>query len=187
MKGAAGTSATGLCKPVRASKNSESWRPKSLFHFSPLGTINLHLEFSKAMMILWFVFLVNISLALCLVAQSCPTLCDSMHGLHLARLLCSWDSPGKNTVVGCHALLQGIFPTQGSNPGLLHCRQILYHSSYLGSPALYFNSNQWFPPTVFMGNSKRTPEKLQVKRNRLSLSSKLLWAAHALYCFLNSW
>ena len=37
------------------------------------------------------------------------------------------DSPGKNTGVGCHALLHGIFPTQGSNPGLLHCRQILYH------------------------------------------------------------
>ena len=42
----------------------------------------------------------------------------------------SWDSPGKNTGVGCHALLQGIFPTQGLNPyllRLLHCRQILYH------------------------------------------------------------
>uniref|UniRef100_A0A8B9YL87 Nucleophosmin n=1 Tax=Bos mutus grunniens TaxID=30521 RepID=A0A8B9YL87_BOSMU len=38
------------------------------------------------------------------------------------------------TGVGCHALLQGIFPTQGSNPGLLHCRQILYHLSHQGSP-----------------------------------------------------
>ena len=44
------------------------------------------------------------------------------------------DSPGKNTGVGCHALLHGIFPTQGSNPGLLHCRQILYHLSHQGSP-----------------------------------------------------
>ena len=43
-----------------------------------------------------------------------------------ARLLCPWDSPDKNTGVGCHTLLQGIFPTQGSNPGLLHCRWILY-------------------------------------------------------------
>ena len=40
-------------------------------------------------------------------------------------------SPGKNTGVGCHALLQGIFLTQGSNPGLLHCRQILYYLSHL--------------------------------------------------------
>ena len=59
----------------------------------------------------------------CSVAKSCPPLCNptdcsppgsSVHG----------DSPGKDTVVGCHALLQGIFPTQGSNPGLLHCGQI---------------------------------------------------------------
>ena len=50
--------------------------------------------------------------------QSCP---DSLQpcGLY-ARLLCPWDSPGKNTEVGCHALLQGIFPTQGSNPHLLY-------------------------------------------------------------------
>ena len=44
-----------------------------------------------------------------------------------ARLLCPWDSLGKSTTVGCHAFLQGIFLTQGSNPSLLHCRQILYH------------------------------------------------------------
>ena len=44
------------------------------------------------------------------------------------------DSPGKNTGVGCHALLQRIFPTQGSNPGLPHCRWILYCLSHQGSP-----------------------------------------------------
>ena len=49
-----------------------------------------------------------------------------------ARLLCPWDSPGQNTGVGCHFLLLGIFPTQGLNPGLLHCRQILYCLSHLG-------------------------------------------------------
>ena len=48
------------------------------------------------------------------------------------------DSPGKNTEVVCHALLQGIFTTQGLNPGLLYCRQILYHLSQgiLGSPRI---------------------------------------------------
>ena len=46
------------------------------------------------------------------------------------------DSPGKNTGVGCHALLQGIFPTQGSNPGLPHCRQILSSLSHQGSPSV---------------------------------------------------
>ena len=44
------------------------------------------------------------------------------------------DSPGKNTEVGCHFLLQGIFPTQGLNPGLLYCKQILYHLNHWRSP-----------------------------------------------------
>ena len=42
------------------------------------------------------------------------------HGLQPTRLLCPWGFPGKNTGVACHFLLQGIFPTQGSNPCLLH-------------------------------------------------------------------
>ena len=50
--------------------------------------------------------------------------------LEPVRLLCPWNTPGKNTGVGCHSLLQGIFPTQGWNLGLLHCRKILYHLSY---------------------------------------------------------
>ena len=52
------------------------------------------------------------------------------HGLKSARLLCPWASPGKNTGVGCHSVLQGISLTQGSNPGLLQCSQILYCLSY---------------------------------------------------------
>ena len=47
-------------------------------------------------------------------------------------LLCPWNSPGKNPGVGSHSLLQGIFPSQGSNPGLRHCLQILYHLSHQG-------------------------------------------------------
>ena len=70
---------------------------------------------------------------MCLVALLGLTLCNpmdcsppgsSVHG----------DSPGKNTGVGCHTLLQGIFPTHELNHGLLHCRWILYHLSYQGSP-----------------------------------------------------
>ena len=57
-----------------------------------------------------------------------------LHGLQPARLLCPWNSPGKNTGVGNHFLLQGIFSTHASNPCLLHCRQILYHLSHQGSP-----------------------------------------------------
>ena len=56
----------------------------------------------------------------------CLTLCGPQ-GLGPARLLCPWGSPDKNTRVGCHCLFQGIFPTQGLNPGLLNCRWILYH------------------------------------------------------------
>ena len=53
---------------------------------------------------------------------------------YLKWLLCPWNPPGRNTGVGCYFLLQGIFPTQGSNMGLLHCRQMLYHLSHQGNP-----------------------------------------------------
>ena len=52
------------------------------------------------------------------VAQLCPTLCNPMDS--------TWNSPGKKTGVGSLSLLQGLFPTQGLNPGLPHCRKILY-------------------------------------------------------------
>ena len=76
------------------------------------------------------------------VTQSCLTLChpldcnppgSSVHG----------DSPGKNTGVGCHALLHGIFPTQGSNPGLLHGRQILYQ--HQGTPNIGYGTTKPTP------------------------------------------
>ena len=63
--------------------------------------------------------------------QLCLTL---WHRQQPTRLPRPWDSPGKNTGVGCHFLLQRIFLTQGLNPGLLHCRQMLYHLSHQGSP-----------------------------------------------------
>ena len=68
---------------------------------------------------------------LCLVAQLCLSLCNTMD----CSPPCSpvhRDSPGKHTREGCHALLQGIFPTQGSNPGLPHCRRILYCLNHQG-------------------------------------------------------
>ena len=70
---------------------------------------------------------------LCLVALSCPTPCDPMY-CSLPGSSFYGDSPGKNTGVGGHALFQGIFPTQGLNPGLPPCRWILYQLSYQGSP-----------------------------------------------------
>ena len=56
------------------------------------------------------------------------------HGLYPARLLCPWNSAGKNTGVGNHSLLQGIFPVQELKLSLLHCRRTLYHLSHQGSP-----------------------------------------------------
>ena len=67
-----------------------------------------------------------------LPTRSVPSvLFDSLRpsGLEPAKLLCPWDSSGKSTGVGCHFLLQGVFPTQGLNPGLLHSRQPLMAES----------------------------------------------------------
>ena len=75
------------------------------------------------------------SWAVCLVTQSCPTLCDLMDWSQPGFSL-PGDSSGKNTRVGGHALLQGILPTQGSNPHLPHYRQILFHLSHQGSPRI---------------------------------------------------
>ena len=64
------------------------------------------------------------------VAQWCLTLCNPMDYTSL------WNSPGQNTGVGSHSLLQGIFPTQGLNPDLQHCRWILYQLSHQRSPRI---------------------------------------------------
>ena len=75
--------------------------------------------------------------AVYLVVQSSLTLCNPMDYSPPGSSVHE-DSPGKNTGVGCHVLLQGMFPTKGPNPGLPHCRQILYWLSHRGSP-LYIN------------------------------------------------
>ena len=69
----------------------------------------------------------------CLVPKSCLTLLPP-HRLQPTRLLCPWNSLGKNTGVGSHSILQGIFLTQGQNLGLLHCRQISLLSEPPGKP-----------------------------------------------------
>ena len=76
----------------------------------------------------------------CLVIQFCPILCNLMDP---GRFLCAWDSPGKNTGVGCHSLVQGLFLTQGLNPCLLRCRQILYHLSDQGSPEYFVSTGKY--------------------------------------------
>ena len=67
---------------------------------------------------------------------SLPNVCVPNHSGVSDSLWPHGDSPGKNTGVGCHALLQGIIPTQGSNPGLPHCGWILYRLSHQGNPQI---------------------------------------------------
>ena len=79
--------------------------------------------------------IIYVCAVLCLVSQSCLTLCDPMDctppgsSVHGA-------SPVKSTRVDCHALLQSIFPTQGLNSGLLRCRRILYQLCHQESPRI---------------------------------------------------
>ena len=78
-------------------------------------------------------------------SESCSVVSDSLqpHGLYSP-----WNSPGQNTGVDSLSLLQGIYPTQGSNPGILDCRRILYQLSHKGSPRIlewvaYLFSSLW--------------------------------------------
>ena len=80
---------------------------------------------------------------LCLDVQCYPMDC-SLPGFSVHE-----DSSGKNTGVGCHALFQGIFPTQVSNLGLLHCRWIICHLSHQGSPTIL----KWIPYLFSRGSS----------------------------------
>ena len=91
------------------------------------------------------------------------------------------DSPGKNIGVGCHAHLQGIFPTQGSNPGLLHCSQILYLLSHQGSPKTMnkltlFVFKEKKRPSIFCTNS--------LSIHRQPSANIRLWIHHCLFIIL---
>ena len=94
--------------------------------------------------------------------QSGLTLCNPM-GCSLPGSSVHGDSPSKNTGVGCHTLLQGIFSTQGSNPSLLQYRQILYHLSHHGSPTTKEKNNQ-ASSVLRTSAHQKTLEKPQNKR-----------------------
>ena len=103
-----------------------------------------------------------------LVHKLCPTLLWP-HGLYTISLLCSWDFPGKNTKVGCHFLLHGIFPTQGSNPCTCIDRWILYHwATRLG-----------------LWNTYTHTHTHTHTHNGILLSHKKEWN-HLIYCFKNA-
>ena len=134
----------------------------------------------------YFILYPQIYKVCCWVAQLCPTLLQP-HGLWPTRLLCPWDSPGKNTGVGCHFLLQGMFPTQGSNPGLLHCRQSLL-SEPPGEPSTGFHTpkNWEFRISEFKKHTHFSP--IWWPRCVLDMWPVELqnWILHFIYVFLHN-
>ena len=88
-----------------------------------------------------------------LVAQSCLILCDPMNH-NASGSSKPWDSPGKKTGMDWCSLLQRIFLTQGFNPGLLYCRQILYHLSYRKDHESYNYSFKMFGEEYINKNIK---------------------------------
>ena len=101
-------------------------QPRNFFLFWQLKSNLVQLEYYKEMWGKRPGFLATLS-----ESESCSVMSDSLrhHGLYSP-----WNSPGQNTGIGSCSLLQGIFPTQGLNPGLPHCRRVLYQLSYQGSP-----------------------------------------------------
>ena len=109
------------------------WNHKELIQLSDFHFLSLN-ERWLTRFIQWPEFAEGITtnslkVKLLTVEYSCLTLCDPID-----CSLYPWNTPGKNTGMSCHSLLQGIYLTQRSNPGLMHCRQILYHPSHWGRP-----------------------------------------------------
>ena len=137
------------------------YSPTYIVHFETIANGTVFISFADCSLLLYSnmtdvceLLFYPISIQV-LVAQSCLTLCDrrdcSPPGSSVHEIF-----PGKDTGVGCHFLLQGIFPTQGLNPGLLHCRQILYRLSYKGSLSVQFSRS-------VMSDSLRLHESQQAR------------------------
>ena len=111
------------------------------------------------------------------------------HGLQPARFLCPWDSPGKNTGVGCHALLQGIFPIQGLNPCFLCLLQWQAGSLPLvppGKPDVYSPSLKAFLGKKKYNKAKIIPYNLCLKSLHNDIQQKNLFSHNLLILFWTS-
>ena len=122
---------------------------------------------------------------LCLIAQSCPTLCTPMDCSPPGSCV-HGDSPGKNTGAGCHALLQGIFPAQGSNPGVPHCRRIppgQPKNTGVGTPSLLQGIRQ---PGINPGSPESQADSLpaELPGKRLCFSYSVLYLKLLLHLFI---
>ena len=153
--------------PPPATLRIPAWSPKNVHSRGPLlprhSSQPLHCRQvslpPSSCLLTWQKFRTGLN-SCCLVAKSCQTLLR-LHGLQPARLLCPWDSPGKNTGVGCRFFLQGNFLTQGSNSRLLLGRQILYHWAFWEAPGRMVPSHHhnntiidlWFITSPELSNS----------------------------------
>ena len=116
-------------------------------------------------------------------SESCSVMSDFCDPMDCSptRLLCPWDSLGKNTGMGCHFRLQGIFPTQGLNPGLPHCRWILCQLSHKGSSECAASINthcktineHYFHILCFFPKSKSPLQLLLISKNRYQSRSSV--------------
>ena len=105
-----------------------------------------------------------------IVTQWYPTL--QPHGLQPTGFLCPWDS-GKNTGVGSHSLLQAIFLTQRRNPGVLQCRQILYHVSYQGRGKYPIPTDELTHPCSYLlGQSFASVQHVSMQKCKLSVQEQ---------------
>ena len=93
------------------------------------------------------------------------------------------DAPGNNTGVGCHSCLQGIFPALGWNPGLPHCKQILYHLSYQGSPKLLEWIAYTFSRGIFLTQESNQSPALQVDSLPVVLPGESILFSITTSCF----
>ena len=121
------------------------------------------------------------ALVLCLVAQSCPTCCNPMN-CSPPSSSAHGDSPGKNTGLGCHFLLQGISLTQEWNLGILHCGQILSHLSHQALSVTFSNSRSsdfYCLPSLFESSFQ-----IYINFPLSSLTSILLLHACIIYIFI---
>ena len=150
---------------------SSLWRNQGSERLSNLPKVTqLMCGKSEYVKIMWIIYVINSfvkAAVLCLVTQSCLSLCDPMDCSPPGSSVYG-DSPGKNTGVGCHALLQGIFPTQGLNPGLSHCKWILYRLSHQGSPRILEwvaipSSGDLPNPGIKLGSPSLLADSLPVK------------------------
>ena len=111
---------------------------------------------------------------------SCSVMSDSLQprGLQHSRLPCPGNSPGRDTGVGRHSLLQEIFLSQGSNSGLLHCRQILYHLSHQGSQEYGFCILSALPQILVLPCSTVCPQTSHLATTSVMISESVRETMH---------